>query len=580
MKVMKSRVFKSGLAVLFGLLCCGAPVKAQGPALTEYFLPGYNQRHWLNPALMPQFGYFNFPVLGMVGVNVQGNLGLNSLLYPLDNGKVGTFLHPDVPADEALSGFHKNNYVNVNTDISLLSWGWFEGTSFWSVDLSAHVHADMNLPYEAFEFLKLGMTGDPTEYHMKNVGLNAQAYVSLALGHARAITPEWHVGGKFKFLYSPFDVSGNFPNTDLLLSGDVWRVHTNGSGQMHGIVQPVVVGDSINGFETGNAGRDAGYGIAFDLGFEYRPNYVSGLRFSFALTDLGFITYRRESGANLDLNGELVYDGMEISTDGSGEMNLDLDFGVTASVPERAYTRALFARMNAGVEYDFYRDMFSVGLLSSTYLNWHHVTTELTASINMKLLKWLSLSVSYSFLKTRQTIGWALNITPKYGMNFFFASDYTPLAFNRIKTDGGSFKMPSRQVNAQFMFGISFPMGRNVMVPERGGTYEAWLIENGLYTDEIRQLQEPKQRRKDRKAAPSESDEDLNGVWKDGEQPTDDGIWKDDAEEQIGSAVSADEPTTVAADSDESAAVSTDEPAEPAESMEDTSEETVENSEE
>lgn len=577
MKVMKSNVFKSGLAVLFGLLCCCAPVKAQGPAMSEYFLPGYNQRHWLNPALMPQFGYFNFPALGMIGVNVQSNMGLNSLLYPLDNGKIGTFLHPDVPADEALSGFKKNNYVNVNTDISLLSWGWYEGTSFWSVDLSAHVHADMNLPYEAFEFLKLGMTGDPTEYYMKNVGVNAQAWMSLAVGHSRAITPEWHVGGKFKFLYSPFDVSANFPSTDLLLSGDVWQVHTNGRGQMHGIVQPVVDGDSINGFETGNAGRDAGYGIAFDLGFEYRPNYVNGLRFSFALTDLGFVTYRRESGVNLDLTGDLVYEGMEISTGGNGEVNLDMNVGMEATVPERAYTRAMFAHMNAGVEYDFYRDMFSVGLLSSTYLNWHHVTTELTASFNVKPLKWLSLAVSYSFLKTRQTIGWALNITPKWGLNFFFASDYTPVVFNRVRTGSGNFKISAKQVNAQFMFGISFPIGNNVMVPERGGTYEAWLIENGFYTDEIRQLQEPKQRRKDRKAAPSESDEDLNGVWKDGEQPTDDGIWKDDAEEQIGSAVSADEPTTVAADSDESAAVSTDEPAE---SMEDTSEETVENSEE
>ena len=78
MKV-KNNIHKSGLAVIFGLLFCVAPVKAQGPALSEYFLPGYNQRHWLNPALMPQFGYFNFPALGMIGVDVQSNLGLNSV---------------------------------------------------------------------------------------------------------------------------------------------------------------------------------------------------------------------------------------------------------------------------------------------------------------------------------------------------------------------------------------------------------------------------------------------------------------------------------------------------------------------
>ncbi|MDE6308535.1 MAG: hypothetical protein K2L79_07030, partial [Bacteroidales bacterium] len=436
--------------------------------------------------------------------------------------------------------------------------------------------------YEAFEFLKRGMTGDPTEYYMRNVGFNAQAWMSLALGHARAITPEWHVGGKFKFLYSAFDVSGDFPKTDLLLSGDRWQVNTNGSGQMHGVVQPVVEGDSINGFEGGDFGRDAGYGIAFDLGFEYRPNYVSGLRFSFALTDLGFVTYRRESGVNLELDGDLVYEGMEISGDGSGNMNFDMNVGMEASVPERAYTRALFARMNAGVEYDFYRDMFSVGLLSSTYLNWHHVTTELTASLNVKPLKWLSLAFSYSFLKTRQTIGWALNITPKWGLNLFFASDYTPVVFNRVRTESANFKVSAKQINAQFMFGISFPIGNNVMVPERGGTYEAWLIENGYYSDEIRQLQEPKQRRRDRKQmqdVSAEPDGDWDGVWRDGEQETDDGTWK----------VTPDEPTVVTDDDTdttlgvaEPATVSSVEPAEPesAESVEGETETTVENSEE
>lgn len=483
---MKMKFVKSGLTAVFGLLLMGMPVKAQGPAMTEYFMPGYNQRHWLNPALLPHSGYFNFPGLGMINVGLQGNLGLGSLLYPLENGKMGTFLHPDVSAEAALKNFHKNNHLNVNADVSLLSWGWYEGTSFWSVDLSVHAHGDVNLPYEAFEFLKRGMTGDPTSYRLKNIGINAQAWASLAFGHARAITPEWHVGGKFKVLYSAFDLSANLPKTDLLLSGDVWKVQTNGLGQMHGVLQPVVSGDSLSGFEFGHFGKDAGYGIAFDFGFEYRPNYVRGLRFSFALTDIGFIAYRKQTGAELTLSGEAVYEGMDLSLEnGGGEMNLNADFGLTAEVSPKTYCRALFARMNAGVEYDFYLDMFSVGLLSSTYLNWHHVTTELTASLNMKLLHWLSLSVSYSFLKTRQSIGWALNITPRWGLNFFFASDYTPVVYDRINIDGAKVPMPSRQINAQFMFGLSIPIGNSVLTPERGGTYEAWLIENGLYTEEM-----------------------------------------------------------------------------------------------
>ncbi|MDE5559656.1 MAG: hypothetical protein K2I84_03275, partial [Bacteroidales bacterium] len=263
-------------------------------------------------------------------------------------------------------------------------------------------------------------------------------------------------------------------------------------------------------------------------------------------------------------------------------MNFDMNVGMEASVPERAYTRALFARMNAGVEYDFYRDMFSVGLLSSTYLKWRHVTTELTASLNVKPLKWLSLAFSYSFLKTRQTIGWALNITPKWGLNLFFASDYTPVVFNRVRTESANFKVSAKQINAQFMFGISFPIGNNVMVPERGGTYEAWLIENGYYSDEIRQLQEPKQRRRDRKhmqEAPSEPDGDWDGVWRDGEQETDDGTWKVTPDEPT---VVTDEDTDTTLGVDEPAMVSSVEPAEPesAESAVGETETTVENSEE
>lgn len=498
-----------GVAVLLGLLGLLVPVRAQGPAMTEYFLPAYNQRHWLNPALLPQFGYFNFPGAGMISVGAQGNLGLGSLLYPLENGKMGTFLHPDVSVDEAMKHFRKNNHMNVNADVSLLSWGWYQGTSFWSIDISAHVHGDVNLPREAFEFLKRGMTGDPTEYRIKNAGFDAQAWASIALGHARAVTPEWHVGGKFKFLYSALDLSVNLPKTDLSLSGDAWNIHTNGVGQMHGVLRPTVEGDSITGFGIGHFGKDAGYGIAFDLGFEYRPNYVHGLRFSFALTDLGFIVYRKQSGARMEATGDLVYEGMDLKTDGSGEFDLNADLGLKAEVPSKGYCRALFARMNAGVEYDFYLDMFSVGLLSSTYLNWNHVTTELTASVNMKLLRWLSLSVSYSFLKTRQTIGWALNLTPKWGLNFFFASDYTPLVYNRVKLEGAKVPLPSRQINAQFMFGLSIPIGKNVLTPERGGTYEAWLIENGLYTEDMLQYQEekPKRGRRNRNAYDDEYEE-------------------------------------------------------------------------
>lgn len=90
------------------LVCTGAA--AQNPTL--YFMEGVPLRSQMNPALAPQRGYFNIPVLGGLAVTAGGNTSLDHLLFRRD-GRLVTLLSPSVSSADALSDLHSKNLVNV-----------------------------------------------------------------------------------------------------------------------------------------------------------------------------------------------------------------------------------------------------------------------------------------------------------------------------------------------------------------------------------------------------------------------------------------------------------------------------------
>ena len=86
-------------------------------------------------------------------------------------------------------------------------------------------------------------------------------------------------------------------------------------------------------------------------------------------------------------------------------------------------------RFYAGVEVPFLWRRMSVGLLYSGRLSHSYYRQELTASYNLKPLKWLSLGLNYSFLNTARTAGFILELTPRSGVNFHIGCDYLPLSW-------------------------------------------------------------------------------------------------------------------------------------------------------
>lgn len=452
-------------SLALGLLLSGKSVlTAQLPvAGVEYFQPGYAYRNLLNPAFVPQWGYVGVPVAGLINLNVGSNLGIADLLYPLENGELATFMHPEVSSEEFLSHIKKRNKIGFDLNTNILSTGWFWGKAFWSVHVGLRASVQAALPYELFEFAKNEMYANPSQYTIENLEAVAKAYLEVGVGYARPITEEITVGGRFKFLVGVAEAELMVDRMDISLGDEAWRIQSNADLRVFGrlLASEIPEDARFPSFDFG-AIAPSGYGAALDLGAEYRPNFLKGLRFSLALNDLGFISYKQGDISQYTASGEVVFDGFDnLGTDMDVDAEVDglmsdlqqmVDFDETPV--ERGLTRRINTILNAGVEYGFWGNRFSVGLLSSTTFYRAYTESELSLIANIRPARWFSLSVAYSFLGGRNGIGWALNITPSNGLNIFLASNYTPLQVSPQF-------IPLKNAHANFQLGLTIPLGRN-----------------------------------------------------------------------------------------------------------------------
>ena len=181
----------------------------------------------------------------------------------------------------------------------------------------------------------------------------------------------------------------------------------------------------------------AGAGLSVDLGVEWkldRGSIFDGLSVSAAVTDLGMIAYKQDAICAYDTRGELIWDGFK-------DVDMDYDFeaaldefmaeaegmlNINQKEAKGKLTRSTMPRVYAGVEVPFLWRRMSVGLLYSGRFSHSYYRQELTASYNLKPLKWLALGVNYSFLNTQKTFGFLLELTPKAGVNFYIGGDYLP----------------------------------------------------------------------------------------------------------------------------------------------------------
>lgn len=488
--------------IIAALVFMMLPVMAGAQVLKgSYFLDNSVNAHKLNPAFGPRANYFQLPVIGNLGFSVGTNLELNTFLYPLDNGMIGTFLHPDVSLKQFDKALPKHIHLDTEFNTTILSFGFYnKNKAFWNFTLDTRELIDIDLPRDLFMFMKKGTGMSGESFNVGNMNMYATAAVQASLGYSREFIKNLRTGIKVRLVAPITYVGFNLENVRLNTSEDKWSIQTE--GYAYGVVQ---------GLETNmpeNAGPDfvmpeggfdlnkmlankvlAGMGYSLDLGVRYTleiGSIIDGLTVSASVTDLGQVFYKDEAISGFKTQGHIEWTGIQ-------EFNPENEFDAGAFTDDllgdakdlmnlseieggKPLVRSTMPRIYIGAEVPLLTRKMTLGLLYSSRLSHSYSRNELTLSYNLKPTKGFALGLNYSFLNTRNTMGAILEFTPKVGPAFYIGCDYIPIKFAAIPLKEPVVVPPILNLKNipiplsyrfNLNFGFSFNMGSKYVNPKK-----------------------------------------------------------------------------------------------------------------
>lgn len=442
------------LYTILAALLLTASVAAQNP--TAYFMEGTTFRSQFNPAFAPLRGYFNIPGLGGMNLAMTGNLSVDKILYP-HNGGLVTLLDGAISSSQALGNLKANNLLGIDTRVNLIGFGAFTKNhkNFWSFDINIRVNADVNLPYELFDFLKTGHTSP-----INNLGMATDTYMEAGFNYSFPLLGDkLYIGTRVKFLAGAARARLNYDRFDVQLKEDMWNVEAAGQLDVSGSFIETDIHTSKQGnrsYTFADMGFDftnfkpAGYGFAIDLGATY--DILPNLQASLAVTDLGFINWDKKYTLSGRSAKEISFKGISIP---SSTPLPNFDFNVIEFTPEAAkgITRMINATINAGVEYQVWNHKIGVGLLYTARFRELKTLHNITGSVNFHPVRWFTLTGSYSVIANRGgAVGLALNLNPNW-INFYIATDI-------VTGQHGSYFIPIKQSLMHVTLGLGIPIGK------------------------------------------------------------------------------------------------------------------------
>ncbi len=462
---------------------------------TLYFLENSPHRHYLNPAIAPISDfYLSLPAIGYTSLSVGNNsLTLGDLVYNNKEGQTVTFLHPtDGNTTDFLKSLRRSTLAEVDAQIALLSFGArTKQGGYWHFTLNEHIEAGVSLPEGLFQFALGGgmtdLTGGANKVNLKQLGVNTSVYTEIGLGYMHPINEQWSVGGKLKFLYGHGYIGMRNQSLALNASANKWELDGEGYVMVAGPVvnyPAALTPEAITNTQIVDEDFDAldnmldilkpqGLGGAIDLGFTYKP--VEQFQLAASITDLGFIAWNKGVRYDYEIHGE--YDGIgefeysDYSDPETGAFDAEQLVDTVKNRLESVYANAFkggertdkFARMtsarlNIGVDANFWDNRVGVGLYSSTRFVNSRVYEEVTIGAAFRPYYWLQVAASYSILNGKASnIGAALGIITYEGVGLTLAADYIPCTY----ADAGDFSIPYRTKGVNLALGLNIVIGHN-----------------------------------------------------------------------------------------------------------------------
>jgi hypothetical protein len=423
---------------------------------TSYFMDNVPARLKMNPALQPARGYFNIPAVGALGLSISSNkLTIDDFVDIIEN-KNG-FLE----SDKFMNRLDNKNTMNIDFTTDVLSFGFYSGKGFWTVNLGARAIISASIPKTMFEFARNAEVDLGQVYDIKNMELHADVFSEIGLGYSRPVTDKLNIGGRFKVLVGIGNLDAKIDKIYVNAGNDMqkWEVTTKGKleASMKGLeLEYDSEHDYINDIDVDSPGI-SGFGFGVDFGASYK--ILNNLTVSAAIIDLGFINWSKSHTTIATTEGTHTYgeilgsfDPEEINPGDyeNGEFNTDIfDLDLIQFEEGEAKSRktTLRSTLNLGAEITLLDNKLGFGVLSSTQFTLPKSYSELTVSANYRPRNWFGATLSYSFLHSEfKTVGIGLKLGP-----IFIGSDY-------LMT-----KAPGDANRANAYIGCSIPLGKKRM---------------------------------------------------------------------------------------------------------------------
>lgn len=458
---MKNSILKSIVAATLAVSAV-APMEAKTPS-TAYFMENYLYRYRLNPAFANDNGFVAMPGLGNLGVNVDGSLGLQDVLYNV-NGKTTTFLNPGVSTSEVLGNIGDSNRFGVGVDVPVLAFGFKGFGGYNTFTLSTKANAEIKLPGSIFRLLKEGVSN--STYDIGNIDALATGYAELAFNHSHKINDEFRVGATLKVLLGAGRVNVDIEHADMVLGVNEWKIETEGKieSSIKGLTYETDINSStgnryVSGMDVESPGPN-GFGLGVDLGVVYTPAFMKELTITASLLDLGFMKWNNNMLAST--NGRRVFttDRYTFNVDEDAPNNFDDELDKMGDELSALYelsdmgdqggkTTGLGATFSIGADYKIpvYQKL-SVGVLNTTRINGNFSWTDFRLLANWEPFKLFGLAGSLSTGTYGTSFGWMGNFRFP-GINLFVGMDKM---FTKV-ADGIPVPLTS---NANFNLGLNF----------------------------------------------------------------------------------------------------------------------------
>lgn len=342
--------------------------------------------------------------------------------------------------------------------MNILGFGGHTKKMFWNAGINVRANAELAIKKDVFRLLKTLGSG---HYDLTGTNVAAQSYLEAYVGFAIPVKEYITIGFRVKGLIGAANAKGNITSIYADVTDETVRAEL--AGNLRGN-SPALKGD----YEVGSEFKPKNLiykdfkdimkniksgGAAIDLGVEVRL-LDDRLKVSGAVTDLGFICWNGNSTVNVDANGFFNYDGVDFD---KGETISDNDFNATMAPSTGKYTSRLNCALNLGVEYNILNNHIAFGLLSHSKFCQTFSYTELTASVNFRLGRWFTTTLSHTFLNRNKLgiFGFALNMHPA-GFNLFLGADYIGCSYAKLNDS----PIPKTMKSANIYFGLGFNLGK------------------------------------------------------------------------------------------------------------------------